>query len=112
VTAEVNIHLEDNVFTKTVHVSFTNPTCTVGLQLLNLRLLKAMLRCVWCNDHEIWTSDNWKRVVRSDEPPFTLFPTSERVYVWRTHKEAYNPECLVPKVKHGGGFMMIWAALS
>jgi hypothetical protein len=34
-TVEVNIHLEDPVSTKT-DVSFTIPTSTVGLQLLNL----------------------------------------------------------------------------
>ena len=34
------------------------------------------------------------------------------VYVWRTPKEAYNPECLVPTVKNGGGSVMIWAAIS
>jgi hypothetical protein len=36
--AELNIHLEDPVFTKTIgrDVSFTNPISTVGLQLLNL----------------------------------------------------------------------------
>jgi hypothetical protein len=39
----------------------------------------------------------------SDEPSFTLFPTSGRVYIWSTSKEAYNPECLVPTVKDGGG---------
>jgi hypothetical protein len=43
-------------------------------------------------------------VTWSDESSFTLLPTSGRVYVWRTPKEAYNPECLVPTVKHGGGF--------
>jgi transposase len=37
-TAELNIHLEYPVSTKTVRrdVSFTNPTSTVGLQLLNI----------------------------------------------------------------------------
>jgi hypothetical protein len=43
-------------------------------------------------------------VIRSDESSFTLFPASGKVYVWRTPKEANNPECLVPKVKHGGRF--------
>jgi hypothetical protein len=40
-------------------------------------------------------------MIWSDESSFTLFSTSGRVYVWRTPKEAYNPECLVPAVKPG-----------
>jgi hypothetical protein len=43
------------------------------------------------------------QVIRSDESSFTLLPTSGRVYIWRTPKEAYNPKCLVPSVKHVGG---------
>jgi hypothetical protein len=39
-------------------------------------------------------------VIWSDESSFTLFPTSGKIYIWRTHKEAYNPECLVPTMKH------------
>jgi hypothetical protein len=39
------------------------------------------------------------RLLWSDELSFTLFPTSGRVYIWRTLQEAYNPECLVPTVK-------------
>ncbi|KMQ86560.1 transposable element tcb1 transposase [Lasius niger] len=35
-----------------------------------------------------------------------------RVYVWRTPKEAYNPDCLLPTVKHGSGSVMIWATIS
>jgi hypothetical protein len=72
-------------------VSFTNPASTVGLKLLNFRLLKVMLRCV--NDgattmkpgHQ--TTGN-ARVMWADESSFTLFPTSGRVYVWRTPKES------------------------
>jgi hypothetical protein len=59
----------------------------------------------YCHDHKTWT-DNWKRergmlrwAVLQAVPS-----TSGRVYFWRTPKEAYNPECLVPTVKHGGGF--------
>jgi hypothetical protein len=66
-----------------------------------------MLRCV--NDgvtiikkpgHQ--TTGN-ARVIWSDKSSFTLFTTSGRVCVWRIPKEAYNPECLVPTVKHRGG---------
>ncbi|GFV93530.1 transposable element Tcb1 transposase [Trichonephila clavipes] len=43
---------------------------------------------------------------------FTLFQTTGRVYVWRTPKEAIAPECIVPIVKHGGGSLMVWGAIS
>jgi len=55
-------------------------------------------------------SDDWKYVLWSDELFFTLFPTSGQVYASRIPKEAYNPECLVPTVKHGSRAVTIWAA--
>jgi hypothetical protein len=39
-----------------------------------------------------------------------LFPKSGRIYAWWIPKDAYNPECLVPTVKHGSRAVMIWAA--
>jgi len=66
----------------------------------------------WCDEYKTWMSVDWKYVIWSDEPSFTLFPPSFWVYVWRMPREAYNPECLVPTVKHGGGCMMILAAIS
>jgi hypothetical protein len=95
-------------------VSFTNPASTVGLQLLNLKLLKAMLRFV--NDGVTIIKSGHHTIGNvcmrwSDELSFTLFPTSGRVYIWRTPKVAYNLECLVPTMKHWGGSMMIWAAI-
>jgi hypothetical protein len=63
------IHLE-----KLSYVSFTNPTSTVGLQLLNLWLLNVMLRCInnnvttikpghrtTGNAHVIWSDESCSR---------------------------------------------------
>jgi hypothetical protein len=91
-------------------VSFTNPSSTVGLQLLNLLLLKVMLRYV--NDGVTTIKSGPQRtgnarVIGSDESSFTLFLTSGRVCFWRTSKEACNPECLVPTVKYREGSVMV-----
>jgi hypothetical protein len=52
------------------------------------------------------------RMIWLDKLFFTLFPTSGRVYIWRTFKEAYNPEHLVPTVKQEGGSLTFRAAIS
>jgi hypothetical protein len=44
VTVELSVHLEDPVSTKAVDESFTNPVAMIELQLLNLWLLKTMLK--------------------------------------------------------------------
>jgi hypothetical protein len=96
---------------KLSYVRFTNPTFMAGLQLLNFRLLKVMLRRV--NDgvttikpgHQ--TTGN-ARVIWSDGSSFTLFPASGRVYVWWTPNEACNPECLLPTITDGGACVMVW----
>jgi hypothetical protein len=68
----------------------------------------------WCHDHKTWTIRQLKRV--SDMVRWVvlhmLFPTPGRVYSWRTPKETYNLECLVPRVKQGGSSVMVWAVIS
>jgi hypothetical protein len=78
--------------------SFTDPASTVELQSMNLWLLKTATKYekVWCDNNETWTSDDCEYVIWSDELFFTLFPTSGRIYVWKTPKETRNPEFLVP----------------
>jgi hypothetical protein len=113
VTAELIIHLEDPVSTTTVgrklHKSNIQGTVTTVKPLVTENNAKRPKR--WSDNHKTWTADDWKKVIWSDESSFTLFPTSGRVYVWRTPKEAYNPECLVPTVKHGGGSATTRAAI-
>ena len=31
--------------------------------------------------------------------------------MWRQPKKTYDPECLLPTAKHGGGSVMVWAAI-
>lgn len=114
VTAELNSHLNITVSTKTVrrelHKSNFYGRAAIAKPFITEK--NAKLRKKWCRDYKNWTLDDWKNVIWSDESSFTLFPTNGRVYVWRTPKEAYNPDCLLPTVKHGGGSVMIWAAIS
>ena len=37
----------------------------------------------------------------SDESKFELFSSKNRVMVWRTPKETFDPQGIVPTVKHG-----------
>ncbi|GFX77101.1 transposable element Tcb1 transposase [Trichonephila clavipes] len=85
ITSEVNSHLRNPISARTVQRE---------LHASNL------------------THRQWQQVIWSDESTFTLFQTTGRVYVWRTPKEAFAPECIVPTVKHGGGSLMVWGAIS
>jgi hypothetical protein len=85
-TAELNIHLK-TLFEQKLSVSLTNSTSMIGLQLLNLWLLKVVLRCV--NNSVTTTKPGYQttgstHVIWSNESSFTLFLTSGRVYFWRT----------------------------
>jgi hypothetical protein len=71
------------------------------------------MRKRWCHDRKTWTPDNWKRaryMVRW--VVIHAVPYIRRVYVWRTPRETYNPEELVPTVKRWGNSVMVWAAIS
>ena len=114
VTAELNVTLTNPVSTKTVrrelHKQGISGRAAIPKPLISDQ--NATKRTVWCRSHKTWTMEQWKTVIWSDESTFTLFPTSGRVYVWRTPSQAYDPDCLLPRVKHGGGSIMVWAAIS
>ena len=44
----------------------------------------------------------------SDESKFELFSSKGRVMVWRTPKETFDPQWIVPTVKHGGDLVTVW----
>jgi hypothetical protein len=114
ITAEANRHLQDPVSSRTVqrelHAANIRGRVAIRKPLVSTR--NAAKRRQWCRAHQSWSAQRWQHVIWSDESAFTLFQTTGRVYVWRTPREAFTPDCLVPTVKHGGGSMLVWGAIS
>jgi transposase len=69
-------------------------------------------RIAFAKKYKDWTVDDWKKVIFSDESPFTLIPRSGKVYVRRRTGERFLPECLKPTVKFGGGKIQVWGCFS
>lgn len=114
VTAELNQHLDSPVSVITVrrHLHKQNIYGRAAIPKPLVTNVNAKRRLQWCHTHKTWSIDKWKKVIWSDESSFTLFPTTGRVHVWRTPAQAYDRDCLLPTVKHGGGSVIIWAAMS
>ena len=62
--------------------------------------------------YQSWTSEDWKKVIFSDESRFQLFYSNGRTYVRRRKGEEFNENCVVSTVKHGGGSVMVWGCFS
>ena len=113
-TAELNIHLEVPVCTKTVStLSFTNPTSTVALQLLNLWLLKVMFRCV--ND-DVTTINPGNQITgnawygQMSRPPRSSLHQEKFTFGERPKKAKIRNAWF--QETHGRGPVMVWAAIS
>lgn len=114
ITSEMNTHLQEAVSSKTIrrelHAANIHGRAAISKPLI--APCNEFKRRKWCREHGNWTQQQWENVIWSDESSFTLFPANGRVYVWRTPAEAYHVGCLRPTVKHGGGSVMIWGAIS
>jgi hypothetical protein len=115
VTGELNIHLEDPAPTKTarreLHKSNIHGKAAIVKPLITES--NAQMRKRWHHVHKRpghQTTGNEGDM--SVEMSFTLFPTSGRVMFGEHPRKPYNPVSLAPTVKHGGGSVIVWAAIS
>ena len=76
------------------------------------RNANAKKRYSWCKNKKQWITADWNHVLFTDESKFELFGCNRRQYVRRRKGERYQPQCLVPTVKHGGGSLQVWGCLS
>ncbi len=55
--------------------------------------------------------DYWNHALWSDETKINLFGSDGVKRVCRQPGEEYKDKCVLPTVKHGGGSVMVWAAV-
>ena len=110
VTAELSIHLEDPFSTKMVqcelHKSNIHGRAAIAKPLITETTIIGE-KMMWSSYNlDVWWLEIcnvvWWVILH-------IVPNIRLCLCWR---KAWNPECLVPTMKHGGRSVMIWAAIS
>lgn len=114
VTDYVNEHLEVNVGVHTVRrrlreseLYARRPAKKPYISSINRKK-----RLDFAKRHMHWTSEQWAKVLWSDESKFNLFSSDGIRYVRRPPGRRYSPRYQVPTIKHGGGSVMVWGKQS
>lgn len=65
----------------------------------------------WAMQRVHWRSQQWRRVVFTDESRFSLFRSDGRVRVWRETGQAFLPECVQARESHAVS-VHVWAGIT
>lgn len=68
-------------------------------------------RLAFCRKYEGWTTEQWGKVMFSDESPFPLFGPCGKSIVRRRTGERFNKDCVIPTVKHPAT-LHVWGCFS
>ena len=69
-------------------------------------------RLEWAKKHETWTSDEWRKVIWSDESKFNLLNSDGKEYYWTNRPGEITEESIKPTLKFGGGGVMVWCCIT
>ncbi|EIE89854.1 hypothetical protein RO3G_14565 [Rhizopus delemar RA 99-880] len=59
--------------------------------------------------HRYWTTDDWRKVIFSDESKINVWGSDGVEFYWSLPGSPLQPHHVIPTVKHGGGSVMVWA---
>jgi transposase len=69
-------------------------------------------RLAFANKHKHWTTEDWKRVIWSDETKINRFGSDGRKWCWKSPGAQLQPNHVLATVKHGGGSIMVWGCMT
>ena len=69
-------------------------------------------RLAFAKKYQHWTTDDWRRVIWSDESKINRFCLDGRKWTWiRDGEQLQNRHCKL-SVKHGGGNIKVWSCIT
>lgn len=77
---------------------------------LSKKNIKARLE--WANEHKSWTTDDWNRVIFSDESKINRFNSDGRSWGWYRDVKNLEERNVNTTIKHGGGGLMVWGCMT
>ncbi|KAG0928478.1 hypothetical protein G6F32_012563 [Rhizopus arrhizus] len=64
-------------------------------------------RLAWAKKYQNWTTDDWRRVVFSDETKVNIWGSDGCKYYWSRPGDPLKPHHIDVTVKHGGGSLIM-----
>lgn len=112
--ADINKTLPQPISVSTVKsiLKRNNLSGRIAVKKPLLRAANKRKRLEFAKKYKNWTVEQWKSVLWTDESKFEIFGDKRKKYVRRKTGERFNPNCLTPTVKHGGGSVMVWGGFS
>ncbi|KAG1182388.1 hypothetical protein G6F35_015616 [Rhizopus arrhizus] len=69
-------------------------------------------RLAWAMTHKVWTTDDWRRMVFSDETKVNVFGSDDCKYYWSRPDDVLQPHHLDITVKGSQGSVMVWGCIT
>ncbi|GFW75242.1 transposable element Tcb2 transposase [Trichonephila clavipes] len=68
-------------------------------------------RLQWCREHKNWTTDQWSRVLFTDESRFSTRSYSQRVLIWREIGTWFYTSNIKERHHYGGPGVLVWGGI-
>ncbi|GFV39195.1 transposable element Tcb2 transposase [Trichonephila clavipes] len=68
-------------------------------------------RLQWCREHKNWTTDQWSRVLLTDESRFSATSDSQSVLIWREIGTRFYTSNIKERHHYAGPGVLVWGGL-